>query len=130
MKLFTYVTYKKLYEVDVKQDIVLRAKNTNIIDLYCLDENDVVVDITGAIVFLTIKDKPSDDDDHAILKKTLTTFTDPTNGNTEIEITPTDCSSLLGNFLYDIKIKMSDGKIYMLSEGNVCFRKELTERIS
>lgn len=126
----THITYEKLYADDIKLDLIFRAKNTNIIDLWCYDEDDVAVDITGATVFLTIKNKPSDSDDDAVLKKDVTSLTNPTSGNTLITITATDCASLLGNYLYSIKIKMSTGEIYTLTEGNILFRKEITERIS
>jgi len=129
MKLFTYVTYKKLYEVDVKQDIVLRAKNTNIIDLYCLDENDVVVDITGSEIYFMIKDIPSQDDASAKINKKITSFTDPTNGNTEIELTSAETASLLGNYIYQIKIKYNS-KFYTLSEGNICFTQSIISKES
>lgn len=130
MRLNTYITYKKLYVDNVKFDLICNAKNTNTIDLWCYNELDSVVDITGATVFFTVKNKPSDSDNDAVLKKDITSLTDPTGGNTLITLTATDCNSLLGNYLYSIKIKMSTGEIYTLAEGNILFRKEITERTS
>jgi len=130
MRLNTYITYKKLYADNIERDLILRAKNTNTLDLWCYDELDAVVDITGATVFFTVKNKPSDTDNDAVLKKDVTSLTNPTGGNTIITLTATDCASLLGNYLYSIKIKMATGEFYTLAEGNVVFRKEITERTS
>jgi hypothetical protein len=130
MILDLYITDKKIEATNIQQDLVFRAKNTNILDLYFYDENDLSIDITGAKIYFTVKNKPSDTDNDAVLKKDITVLTDPNNGNAQVEITPTDSSSLLGNYLYSIKIKMSDNKIYTGAEGTICFRKEITERTS
>jgi hypothetical protein len=98
------------------------------LDCWFIDENGVVVDITGAKIFFTVKDKTSDDDDHAILKKDVVASLDPQSGHEQITLTPTDTSSLLGNYLYSIKIKLSTGKIYSVAEGTICFRKEIAIR--
>ena len=129
MRLNLYLTQEILYPKEIKQDLTLRAKNTNIIDTFYYDENDNSIDITGDTIFFTIKNNPTDTDESAVLKKTITDLTDPSNGEAEIELSSTDTSSLLGNYLYDIKIK-HDEKFYTVSEGNICFQKSLTIRES
>jgi hypothetical protein len=130
VRINSYITDYKLYAEDINLDLIFFAKNTNVIDLWCYDEDDTVVDITGATVFFTVKEKPTDLDTAAVLKKDVTTLTNPTSGNTLITTTPTDSASLLGNYLYSIKIKMFTGEIYNLKEGNICFKKAITERTS
>ena len=130
MNIYLKATYENNLFINIERDLILRAKNKNILNCYFVDENDSLIDITGAILFLTIKNKPSDTDVDAVLSKTIASvdLTDPMSGNAEIEITSTDCTSLLGNYIYSIKIKLSDGNIYTVSEGNLCFRTEITQR--
>jgi hypothetical protein len=126
MRLNTYITYKQSYEEDKQVDLLMRAKNTNIINLFCYDEDDLVVDITGATVTFIVKEKPSDDDDDAVIDIEVTSLTNPASGNTEIEIDADDCEELEGNYLYEIKIELEDGKIYELAYGNICFQRSLS----
>jgi hypothetical protein len=130
VRINSYITDEKLEAEDINLNLIFNAKNTNTIDLWCFDEEDIVVDITGATVFFTVKEKPTDSDTSAVLKKDVTVLTNPTSGNTLITTTPTDSASLLGNYLYSIKIKLVTGEIYNLKEGNICFRKTITERTS
>jgi len=81
-------------------------------------------------LLLTIKNKTSDSDDSAVLKKTLPSFDFPTSGETDVTLTSTDTTSLLGNYIWDMKIKLSTGKIYTLAQGVVCFKLSLTIRES
>lgn len=130
MRLNLFITKEETQNTNIQKDLVFRANNTNILDLYFYDEDDLVVDITGATIFFTVKSKPSDSDTNAVLKKDVIVLTNPQNGNAEVEITPAECASLLGNYLYSIKVKMADNKIYTLIEGNICFKKEISERTS
>lgn len=130
MKIKTYLTDESYIPTVVNEDIILRAKNTNIITLLVRDEEEQAVDITGSTVFFTVKSKTSDTDNSAVLKKDVTSHTYPASGQTDITITSTDTSSLLGNYLYSIKIKLSTGLIYTLAEGTICFQQELSTRES
>jgi hypothetical protein len=76
-----------------------------------------------------VKVTPSTEDASATLNKKITTLTDPTNGNAEIELTATETASLLGNYLYQIKIKY-DSKFYTIAEGNLCFMQSIITRES
>ena len=126
MRLNTYITYKKSYEEDKQVDLLMRARNTNIINIFCYDEDDLLVDISGATILFMVKSKPSDDDDDAVLEVEVTSLTNPQAGNTEIEIDADDCEELEGNYLYNIKIELTDGKIYELAYGNICFQRSLS----
>lgn len=125
-----FLTYANLAPIDIYKNLECRAKNTTILDCWFLDVDGLSVDITGATVFFTVKDKPSDLDSAAKISKTITTLTNSSAGEVEIEITPAESEDLLGNYIYDIKIKTSDGKIYTSAEGNICFKKSLTIRES
>lgn len=127
MKLYLYITQEKLYEEDIQRDLILRAKNTNIIDCFFFDEDDALIDITGSELYFMVKATPSTEDASATLNKKITSFTDPMNGEAEIELTSSDTSSLLGNYIYQIKIKY-DSKWYTLAEGNITFQKSIITR--
>jgi len=129
MRLNLFITQKTLYAKNIKQDLVLRAKNTNVIECYFYDEDDVLIDITGSEIYFMIKDNPSQEDAFAKLNKKITSLTEPTNGNTQIELTSAETASLLGNYLYQIKIKY-DSKFYTIAEGNLCFMQSIITRES
>jgi len=129
MRLNLYITYKSLIGKEIKNDLTLRAKNTNILDCYFYDENDALIDITGSEVYFMVKDTPSTVDASAKLNKKITSLTNPMDGNTEIELTSADTSDLLGSYLYQIKIKYNS-KWYTVSEGNICFRQSIITRES
>jgi hypothetical protein len=114
----------------VNDDLIFRARNTNVISLICEDEELQRVDISSSTVFFTVKPTISTADASATLKKDVTSHTSPTAGETEITLTSTDTSSLSGNYIYSIKIKLSTGLIYTLAEGTILFSQELATRES
>lgn len=71
------------------------------------------VDLTGSTVFFTAKPTISNsaDDSDAVIEKTVTSHSDPTNGDTVIELTSTDTNVTPGNYYYDIQIKDAGGSI-------------------
>ena len=129
MILNLYLTQETLYATDIKQDLTLRAKNENVLDCYFFNEDDLLVDITDSEIYFMVKDTPSTEDASAVLNKKITSLTNPTGGEAEITLTSTDTSSLLGNYIYQIKIKY-DSKFYTVAEGNICFQKSIITRES
>jgi len=130
VRINAYITDEKLEAEDINLDLIFNAKNTNTLDLWCFDEEDIVVDITGAEIYFMVKDKPSDLDASAKLNKKITTLTNPTSGNTLITVTSTECTSLLGNYIYQIKIKLLTGEFKNLKEGNILFKQTIVIRES
>lgn len=129
MILKLYLTQEKDPQQTYQKDLICRAKNTNIFNCYFYNENDNLVNISGDELYFMVKDNPSQIDNSAKLNKKITSFTDAQAGHTEIEITSTDTSSLLGNYIYAIKIKHGT-KFYTLAEGNVCFQQNIITRES
>lgn len=127
MRLDTYITYKKLYNENKQRDLTFYNNSLNIIDLYCYNEDDLLVNISGATVYLIIQDKVKlESGEYPILEKIVTTLTDPISGHTEIEITKEDCENLENNYIYQIRIALAEsGHEYILSEGNCCFKQTL-----
>jgi len=129
MILNLYITQKKIFEEEIQRDLILHAKNTNILDCFFYNEDDLLVDITGSELYFMVKEKPSDEDTAAKINKKIIDFTSAQGGEAEIELTSDDCKNLLGNYIYAIKIKYNS-KFYTLAEGNVCFRKSIIGRES
>jgi hypothetical protein len=60
-------------------------------------------DITGSTIVLTLKKKKSDSDAQALLTKTVTSHSEPTEGRTVIVIDPADIATLdYCDYVYDI----------------------------
>jgi len=126
MRIDTYITYAKLYSEDIKQDLILNSNSLNELDVYCYNEDDALVDITGATVYFIVKEKPTDTDVSAKILKTITSLTSPEAGNFLIEITKTECASLIGNYVYELRISLAEsGHEYILKEGNITFKKSI-----
>ncbi len=129
MILYVRLTDNEEQDISILKDLSLKKRDTNILDIFFIDELGRPVDITGATVFLTIKPTATTVDASATLSKTITDLTDAPAGECEITITPADLAGVaVGNFLYDIQIKESDGTIHTVAEGNLCVKTDLTIR--
>jgi len=129
MELYLTVTDKSVTAVDLNRDLVLTSNNDQIINAYFIDDDGCSLVITGATVYLTIKNLPTDTDANAVLKKTYTssTFPNASAGEVAITLTKADTASLRGNYLYSIDIKFSDNTIKTASEGVVTFKRDLRQ---
>jgi hypothetical protein len=125
MKLYCTISDETLEQAVVNQDLVLISNATNILNIICQDEELQGVDITGATVTMLIKNLATDTDASAVLTKTVTSFDFPTSGEFDLEIEPDDCADLIGNYLYEIQIEMTDEKVYKLLEGTICFQRNI-----
>lgn len=126
MILIGYITYQKKLEINLKQDLILQSNAINIFDLYCVDEDDIAVDITGATVILIVKVNPTDTDATAVINKEITDLTNPNSGNTLITIEKEDCEDLVGNYVYELRVSMAEsGYEYILKQGNLTFQKSI-----
>lgn len=127
MILNVYITYKKLYSESILQDLIFQSNSLNTIDLFCFDEDDLIVDITDATVTFIVKENPTDKDSDAVINKIVTNLTYPTNGNTLIEIEKIECEDLIGNYVYELRIALVEsGHEYILKQGNICFQRSLS----
>lgn len=66
------------------------------------DINNIPLNITGYVIYLTIKNLPTDSDP-GLLQKKVTIHTDPVNGKSKVKITKSD-GLLVGSFFYDITL--------------------------
>lgn len=100
------------------------------IPIQIVDENDLPLDISDWTVFFTVKQKLSDVDDDAKIKKTITSHTDPTNGETQIALSRSD-SNLIGSYLFDLQVLTDNDEIKtIIPDGIIIFKRDVTQRIS
>jgi len=86
------------------------------------------IDITGWKVYFTVKEKDSDSDDLAKIKKDTEVHSDPTQGKSQIVLVPTDTENLKGNFYYDIQIKKATGEFITVIVGTLEVLRDVTRR--
>lgn len=92
--------------------------DTRVINMTFTDESDTAIDITGATVYLTIKEKPTDPDSEAIVAKQVTSHSDAPNGVTLVSVDPADTrDAKAGKFYYDIQLKEASGKVTTINIG-------------
>lgn len=88
------------------------------------------VDLTGATVYFTVKTQPDDDaaDTTAVIKKDITSHIDATNGQTRIELTPSDTDIEPDKYQYDIKLKKASGEQVTVDLGTFVVKPAITNR--
>ena len=94
-------------------------------------ENDVPVNITGYTILFTVK-KQCDinkDDDFALIKKTITTHSDPTHGESTLILSSTDTDIDEGNYYWDLR-SIKDGVITQTQRDTIEFTDGITKRIN
>lgn len=83
-----------------------------------------LINITGYTVWFTVKSIAGDSDANAVLAKTITSHSDPTNGETYITLSNTE-TDLEGTFFYDIKYKDGSGNTAGCFNGKIIFERAI-----
>lgn len=87
------------------------------------------IDITGWMVFFTVKENRNDSDDDAVISKEVSSFADPTSGVAVIDLAPADTSALRPkSYYYDVQIKRDDGAIFTVVSGAFNLLHDITIR--
>lgn len=94
------------------------------------DNDGDLIDITGYTVFFTVKDHLAKPDTEALIEKSTTSHTDPTNGQTTIELTSTDTDIDEGLYDYDFQLKTDTAKINSTPRGTFKVSRDVTIRTS
>ena len=110
-------------------ELAITRGDTKIYALHFRDGAGVDIDITGWMIFFTVKKKLEDIDDDAKIKKNITNHTDPIHGKTEIRLGPAD-TELLGEHFYDIQVKTSAGAIITIATSSIMFNYDVTRRVN
>ena len=88
------------------------------------------VDLSGATVYFTVKvfEDSSEDDSTALIKKDITSHTDPTAGLTTITLTPSETNKTPKLYKYDIKLKKANGDKQTVAKGKCEIKQVITNR--
>jgi hypothetical protein len=73
-------------------------------------------DLTGATLFLTVKNALTDADGAAVIRKEVTSHDNAAGGISHFDLLTTDNATAATRF-YDVQLKTSDSKIYTLFGG-------------
>lgn len=92
--------------------------------------NSVAYNITGATVWFTLKKDRNDADSEAVLQKSISSHSDPTNGKTTLSLTSTDTAIEAGRYFYDFQIKTASGSIITFLSGTVDVLEDVTRTTS
>ena len=117
----------------VEHPLEIVRGDTEVFELAFTDEDDVIIDITGWTVYMTVKVSLFEaDDTDAVISKTVTSHTSPTLGQTEITFTSTETDNLTPGTLYyyDIQIKTDDDMIKTIMKGQLNVLYDVTRRTS
>lgn len=95
--------------------------------------SNIAIDITGYVVFFTVKQNMTDGDltdSAALIKKTISNHSDPTHGITVLSITNSDTNIPAGDYFYDIQMKDTSNKITTVMVGKFSIVQDVTRRSS
>ncbi len=108
---------------------IFRGDTVNL-DITVTDSDGSAVNITGYTFFFTCKTNNDDSDDDALIKKDVTSHTNPTGGITRITLSKTDTDVTIGNHYYDIQMKDLSGNITTLTADRFIVEQDITTRTS
>lgn len=84
--------------------------------------------ITDWAIYFTVKSKMTDLDTDAVIKKDITSHTDPEAGKTLISISPSDTDIDVGDYWYDIKYVDDEGNSDIIIKGKLTIKRTITTR--
>ena len=99
------------------------------VKIQILSEDGTAFDLTGCTCFFTVKKRYEDTDAQAIISLSTTTHVTALEGITEFTMTSANVS-LVGSFLYDIKVKDTNNIIYSVITDKIIFENHVTIRTS
>jgi hypothetical protein len=109
----------------VNEDLIFNSNAKNVLSVICEDELLQRVDLSNATVKFIVKELASDTDAEAVISKTITDLTSPTAGEFDVTIEQADCADLVGSYLWQMEITMSDSGVFILAEGTTTFTRKI-----
>lgn len=96
----------------------IRRGDTYESDIEVTNDQGVAIDITGYTLQFMIKRSVDDDDGAALISKTETSFTDPTNGKTTFAVLASETAALpIGTFVYAYQLIDGNGNVAESESG-------------
>ena len=96
---------------DEEENIEIARGDQFSLDVEVTDEDDAVVDITGATLMFTVKKDLNRPDSEAIILKNVTVHTNPVLGLSSIALLNADTDKQPGEYEYSVRIKFASGDI-------------------
>lgn len=106
---------------------IIRRDNTTV-DVQFTDRNNVPIDISDHVAYITIKAKKTDLDDDALLAKSTDTHVDPTIGKTRFVLNQIDTDIEPGIYYFDLQLKDLSNVVRSVKYGLVKIIQDVTIR--
>lgn len=94
------------------------------------DTNGVAIDITGWLVFFTMKEDKDDSDSEAIYQKIIEAQSGSSDGTITMTIPGEDVNDFVGPYYYDFQFINASGGVHTITSGTISFEKDITRRTS
>jgi hypothetical protein len=113
-------------------DITIIRGDSYVYDINFKDDDGVAINITDSTVFFTVKtrfDTDNTDVTNTVLKKTITTHTNPVGGITQFVLSSAETGTLdITKYVYDVQYKSSAGAIKTVLQGFFIVTNDVTRR--
>jgi len=97
-------------------DLTWTRGDSGRLDVTVKESDGTAYDLTGATLFLTVKNALTDADSAAVIRKEVTSHDDAEAGESHFDLLTTD-NATAGTRFYDVQLKTSDSKIFTLFGG-------------
>ena len=97
-------------------DLCWTRGDTGRLDVNVTTSTGTAYNLTGATLFLTVKNALADADSAAVIRKEVTAHDDAAAGESHFDLLTTDNATAATRY-YDVQLKTSDNKIYTLFGG-------------
>jgi len=94
------------------------------------DTDGVAIDITGWLIFFTLKLDKDDSDSEAIYSKTIEAPSGSSDGTITVSIPGADLNTLVGPYYYDFQFVDASDNVRTITSGAITFEKDVTRRVS
>lgn len=94
-------------------DLTWTRGDSGRLDVTVKESDGTAYDLTGATLFLTVKNALTDADSAAVIRKEVTSHDDAEAGESHFDLLTTD-NATAGTRYYDVQLKTADSKIYTL----------------
>jgi len=108
-------------------DVCWTRGDSGRLDVTVTQSDGTVYDLTGATLFLTVKNALTDADSAAVIRKEVTSHDAPEAGESHFDLLTTD-NATSGTRYYDVQLKDSSSKIYTLFGGLWNVTQDVTTR--
>ncbi len=94
--------------------LTVTRRDDKVFTFYFYDEDGNAVNLTGCVLYTTVKQYTSDTDASAKIASTLTIATPASSGVATWTLVPADTQYLSGQYFWDVQLRDSSGKITTL----------------